>query len=186
MSFKSKFIALLTIGGATVAFSAVGMAQDKTVTPQTKAETKDKGDGHRGPGRFGKEGFGGRRGGPGMRAGGGPMGLLRGLNLTDAQKTQIQAIMASNRPNLSTESREEMRNLMMARRTGTLTTAQEDKLKSMRTAGEAKAQSVHEQILGVLTAEQKAQIEQRKTQVKDRMQQRKQFRGPKVPPTKTN
>ena len=112
--------------------------------------------------------------------------MMRGLNLTDAQKTQIQAIMASNRPNLSTESREEMRTLMMARRTGTLTTAQEEKMKSMRTAGAAKAQSMHEQILGVLTAEQKAQIEQRKTQIKDRMQQRKQFRGQKTPPTKTN
>ena len=185
MSLRSRFIALLTIAGATVAFSAVGMAQDKTVSPQTdKTEKQDKGDHQRGPGRFGKGGPGGRRGGPGMRAGG-PAMMFRGLNLTDAQKTQIQEIMKSNRPNLSTENREEMRSLMMARRTGTLTTAQEDKMKSMRSAGQAKAQSIRDQILGVLTAEQKAQLEQRRTQMKDRIQQRGPLRERKTPPTPT-
>ncbi len=196
MSLKSKFIALLTVAGATVAFSAVGMAQDKTVTTQTdKTEKQDKADHQRGHGRFGKEGRGERRGGAGMRMGGGRAMMFRGLNLTDAQKTQIQEIMKSNRPNLNTENREEMRSLMMARRTGTLTTAQEDKMKSMRTSGEAKAQSIHQQILGVLTPEQKAQMEQGKTQMKERMQQMKErmqqrrpMREQKAPPTppKTN
>ena len=53
---------------------------------------------------------------------------------------------------------------------------------AIRTAAQEKGRAVHEQILGVLTPEQKAQIEQRKQQMKDRMQQHKQWREQKTPP----
>ena len=73
------------------------------------------------------------------------------------------------------------RTLMMARRTGILTTAQQERQAAIRAAGQVKGRAVREQILGVLTPEQKAKIEQRKQQ----MQERKQMRQPKTPPTGT-
>ena len=99
----------------------------------------------------------------------------KALELTDAQKTQIQSIMAANKP--SAEAREEMRTLMMAHRTGTLTTAQQERFEAIRTQRQEKGRAVHEQIMGVLTAEQKAKIETRKQEMRQRMEERKANRG---------
>ncbi len=188
MSFNSKVITLLATAGAFALFSVAVSAQDKPATPQSdKAEKVQKGDKEFGRGRFGKQGMGPGRMGMrmGMR-GGGMMGMFRGLDLTDAQKTQIQSILAANRPKPTDANREEMRTLMLARRTGTLTTAQEDRLKAIRSGAQEKAKAVHEQLLGVLTAEQKATLEQRRKNMMDRMQQRRQRTEQKTPPSKTN
>ena len=191
MSLKNKFLTITAAAAATLAFSAIGMAQDAATTAPVdkKIEKRQKMEG-RGYGegrRFGRPGMGegmgmGGRRGPGMRGHG--MGMMfRDLNLTDAQKTQIQSIMAANKP--GQENREEMKTLMMAKRAGLLTAAQQEKLTAIKTAGQAKRQSVHEQILAVLTAEQKAQMEQRKLQMQQRMQERRQMRQPKAPATTT-
>lgn len=182
MSLKSKFFTMFTIAGATIAFSVVGIAQDKpaTTAPADKIERSQKREGRAmGQRRGGHGEFGAQRRGPGMKRGGMMLMMLRGLELTDAQKTQIQSIMAANKP--GQESREEMRTLMMAKRTGTLTTAQQERLTAIKTAAETKRQSVHQQIIGVLTPEQKAKIDQRKQQMNERMQQRKQMRDQKTP-----
>jgi len=182
MSFKSKFFSLFTLVFAVVAFSSVGLAQEsttKTPTPN-KVERGQKGEGRMfGRGKFGRRGFGGRMAGPGMRQGRKAGMMFHGLDLTDAQKTQIQSIMSANKPNQ--EAREEMRTLMMARRAGVLTTAQQERLTAIQTQRQEKGRAVHEQLLGVLTAEQKAKIEQRKLERQTRMQERRQMRQPKAP-----
>lgn len=179
MSSKNKFFSILTIAIGIVVFSTFTMAQDNKATTTTpdKVEKPNKGEGRgMGPRKFGRPGMAGRqgqRGGPGRMI----RMMLHGLDLTDAQKMQIQSILAANKP--SQESMQEVRTLMMAKRQGVLTTAQQERLAAIRTQAQGKGRSVHEQILGVLTPEQKAKIDQRKQQMQDRMQQRKQMRQQK-------
>lgn len=176
MSLKFKFFTVLSIAAATAAFSVAVSAQETPVPAEKKVEKIRKGEGRAmGRGEFGRKGMAGHRGGPGMRRGGGMGRMLHGLELTDAQKTQIQSIMAANKP--SAEAREEMRTLMMAHRTGTLTTAQQERFEAIRTQRQEKGRAVHEQIMGVLTAEQKAKIETRKQEMRQRMEERKANRG---------
>jgi Spy/CpxP family protein refolding chaperone len=185
MSLKLKFFTVLSIAAATAAFSVAASAQETSVPAEKKIEKIRKGEGRAmGRDEFGRRGMGGHRGGPGMRRGGGMGRMLHGLDLTDAQKTQIQSIMAANKP--STEAREEIRTLMMARRSGTLTTAQQERFEAIRTQRQEKGRAVHEQIMGVLTAEQKAKIETRKQEMRRRMEERKANRGLRQPkPTET-
>lgn len=185
MSLKNKFFTFTAAAAATFAFSAIGMAQDPTTTTtpaEKKFEKRHRMEG-RGMGEGHKFGRGmGERHGAGMRGHGRGM-MFRGLNLTDAQKTQIQSIMAANKP--GQENREEMKTLRMAKRAGVLTTAQQERLTAIRTANQAKRQTVHAQLLGVLTAEQKAQIEQKKLEMKTRMEERRQRRQQNAPAATT-
>src|SRR5258706_856294 len=165
MSLKNKLFSILTIAVATVAFSVFTFAQDdKTTTTTPNAVEK--------PGReFGKReggehrGFGERRGGP-------EMGMLHGINLTDAQKTQIHSILEANKPDQA--SMEEVHTLAKAKRDGTITADQQARLTALRTQAQEKGKAVHEQIEAVLTPEQKAQIEQRKQEMKQRFENRKE------------
>ncbi|MEP6945403.1 MAG: Spy/CpxP family protein refolding chaperone [Acidobacteriota bacterium] len=178
MSLRSRFFTLLTVAGATVAFSTIGFAQSTpaTTSPTDNAAT-EKSEHQWGKGQGKRGDFHGRH--EGMRHGGGMGMMLRGIDLTDAQKTQIQSIMAANKP--STESRDEMKTLMMAKRSGTLTDAQNERLTAIRTDGQAKGRAIHEQILAVLTPDQKAKIDARKAEMKARMQERKALRQQKTP-----
>lgn len=172
----NKFFSILTIAVGIVAFTTIGFAQDKTTTTTTpdKVEKPMKGEG-RGMGhrKGGREGFGGMHG----RRGGGMMRMLHGANLTDAQKTQIHSIMQANKPDQTTM--EEVRTLAMAKRGGTITAEQQERLSALKTQAREKAKSVHQQVLAVLTPEQKAQIETRKQEMKQRMQERKLLRQQK-------
>lgn len=179
MSLKNRFITVLSVAGATALLATASFAQDSnsTTNPTDKAgapQKTERGFGKRG---FGEGKFGGRHGEMGMRHGRGMGMMLHDLGLTDAQKTQIQSIMAANKP--TQEARDEMQTLMMAKRTGTLTTDQESRLTALRTGAEQKRIAVHEQILSVLTPEQKAKLDQRKQEMKQRMEQRKQWRQQK-------
>lgn len=165
MSLKNKFFAGLV---AVSAFAVAGMAQD------AKVETKD-GDVkvERKGGKFEGRGMHGDKGGRGMRGDHRGFGMgrggLRGITLTDAQKEQMKQIHEANQP--SAAQHEEMKTLMTAKRAGTATAEQEARLQVLRTEGKAKAKSVHAQIQNILTAEQKAQIEQKKLEMKTRMQE---------------
>ena len=185
MSLKSNFFSLLTLVIAVVAFSTIGLAQEsttKTTTPD-KAEKRQKAEDREiGGGGFGQRGMGGRHFGQGMRHRG-AMRMMHGLNLTDEQKTQLRAIKDANKP--SQETMQELRTLLIAKRDGTITAEQQTRLATLKTQAREKAAAIHEQIKGILTAEQKQQIEQRKLETKQRMQERKQMRQPKTPPTGT-
>ena len=159
MSFSSK---LFTGAIAVSAFAFAVSAQDRTAKPsgEAKGVLKERHhDGQRGP----REGRMGRRG-PGFE--------LRGVNLTDAQKEQIRQIHEANKPNQALL--DEMKSLHEARRNGALTDDQKARMKSLRDEAQAKMRSVHVQVLAVLTAEQKAQMEQRRTEMRQRMNERRQ------------
>ncbi len=187
MSLKSRFLSIFTAAIAVAAFSTFTFAQnDKASVP---APDKDKAERpfHRGDRQKG-EGFG-HRGGRGMRG----MGMMRAfheLNLTDAQKTQIKSIMEANKPDPA--AMEQFHTLAKAKHDGTITSEQEAQLKALREQRQAKMKSVHEQMLNVLTAEQKATLEQKKAEMKARReefrQKREEWRKQKeaTPSTKTD
>lgn len=170
MTFKRKIISALTAGTAIIAFSSFVSAQETTKTdnptPTPKQERKMR------KGEFGKRGMGkGMRGG---RRGGMMMGF-RGLNLTDEQKAQIKTIMEANRASRG-GNREEMRAIMAAKRDGTITADQQQKLDAFKTQMKANAELTHQQVLNVLTAEQRAQLDARKAEMKQRREERQKMR----------
>jgi len=145
-------------------FAGAAFGQDATTTPKQDNVQKGEKFGHRG----GPEGFRG-----GMR--GGPMGMLRGIDLTDAQKEQIRTILESNKPDQA--AMEQMKAIHEARKNGTeLTAEQKEQLQATREAQRAKMESVHQQIMNVLTAEQKQQLEQRRKEREERFKDGGKFR----------
>ena len=181
MALRSKFFTLFTLVFAVTAFSVFTSAQETTPAPKEGDKKVEKPE-RRGFGRhggFGRMGgkFGGRmgrmggmHGEMGMRGGMGMRGL-HGITLTDAQKEQIKAIHEANKP--SQETMDQMKAFMEARRAGTLTDAQKEQMKQFREARRTKMESVHAQVLAILTPEQKAQIETRKAEMRQRMEERR-------------
>lgn len=189
MSLKNKFISIFTVAAGVVVFSTAGFAQDtKTTVPTTpdKDERPERGEGRKmGDHKFGREGFGGRHGERGGM--GGDRMMLRGLNLTEAQKAQLKTIRENNKPDAATMA--ELKAIREARKAGTaITPEQQARVKAIREQAQAKAKSVREQIQGILTAEQKAKLEQRRTEMKERFEQRRDHRElrQKDPATKTD
>jgi len=163
MSIKGKLFVHATALAAVVAFSGFTMAQDggsKADTPADQSVKTERQHGHKHGGHH-------RRG---MRRGGkGGFGMLRGINLTDDQKTQIHSIFEANKPN--PENFQEMRTIMKAKRSGTITADQQSRLQAMHDERKAKADAMKQQIEAILTPEQKAQIETRKQEMKQRRQE---------------
>jgi Spy/CpxP family protein refolding chaperone len=175
MAIRSKIFSSLTLVFAIGAFSVFATAQESTTTPQdgVKAEKGDRKFGKRG-GKFGRGGMHGDRGGSGMR-----MGFLRGIELTDAQKAQIKAIHEANKPNPA--DFEAMKSIREARKGGgTITAEQKAEMKELRQARKAKREQVHQQILAVLTPEQKTQLEARKAEMQKRREEFRQKRQERI------
>jgi Spy/CpxP family protein refolding chaperone len=177
MSLKQKFVSAITLAFALLTLTVFASAQEKTTTDTTAApENRER----REPGRSKGEGRG-----PGMRGGrhggpGGPRGMLRGLHgvdLTDAQRTQIRGIMDSKRDSFR-QAHEQMRTLKSAKREGTLTTEQETQFKTLRDQVKANADAVRQEVLNVLTSDQKLKLEQFEQEMKQRKAERRQ-RGPR-------
>ncbi len=166
---------VLTVAAATFAFSASGMAQGVSPSsPSTdQVDNVYKKDG------FGKRGHGGRHGGQGRM--GKEMRMLRGIELTAEQRTQLRTIMEANRP--APETRTEIRTLAIAKRDGTITAEQQERLTVLKQQGKAKALAVKEQVKAILTPEQKDQIEAKKAEMKQRMVERRQRRQQQTPAT---
>jgi len=182
MSLKNRVLSIFTVALATLAFGTITFAQDSSAPT---APQKDKADRHFNGGKHGGhgEGFEGR--------GGGMMRMLHGLNLTDAQKTQIKSILEANKPDQA--NRAELHTLFDAKRAGTLTAEQQARLDTLKQQNAAQMKSVHEQIMNILTPEQKTQLEQKRAEMKQRMKdgQDRQNRHEKAPaagvePTKEN
>lgn len=169
MSFKQKIVSVVAAGFAVVSFSAFAAAQDTTNQTQDSTQKQERGEhrgfGKRGEGRMGKEGRGGKMG----------MRELRELNLTDAQKQQIGDIMKANRA-ANPETFQEMRTLSEAKRSGTLTAEQTDRLKTLKQQMRQNAEQTRQQVMAVLTAEQRTQLEQSKAKRKQEMKERRQMR----------
>ena len=177
IKFNLVAVLVLTFG----VFAGAALAQDTTTTSPKQDNTEKSDKFQRRGGRMGRGGEGFRGG---MHRDGGPFAMLRGIELTDAQKAQIKTILDSNRPDQA--ALDQMKSLREARKGGTqLTADQKAQLKATRQAQAAKMKSVHEQILNVLTAEQKAQLDQRRLQMEQRRQQRRELRKDKPTLDKT-
>jgi Spy/CpxP family protein refolding chaperone len=169
MSLKNRFFSFLTVALSVVAFATFSMAQDGSTAPEN---TEKAAKGHHGRG-MGKHKFGGRGHGRHHRMHRG-MWMLKAANLTDVQKEQIKVIRESNK--LNAGAKEEVQTLRKAKKDGTITADQTERLKALRLERQENRKLVHQQILAILTPEQRAQIDQKKAEMKQRFQERRQKR----------
>lgn len=154
--FKLFSFAVLTLG---LAFGAAAVSAQERTAPAGSPNSADS------PRRM--EGRHRKRGGDRMM-----MRELRGIKLSDAQKEQIRIIQETYKP--SQPEMDEMRMLMKAKRDGTATEEQKARITSLDAARKQRMETIHTQILGVLTSEQKAQIEKRKADREKRMAERRE------------
>ena len=149
--------------GLVASMAATSLAQ----TPQTPAPEGGADTGrHERMGRRGRHQRGvGKRGG---------FRMLRQLNLSDAQRQQIQSIR-ENYAARTAAQREELRQLSRTKRQGgTLTPEQQARAEQLRTELRATSESIHIEMLNVLTPEQRTQLEQ---SMKEHRERREEFRG---------
>lgn len=172
MSFVKKIASASVLALAMITLTTFVAAQDNSTDQQTDKAQKERKFG-RGDG-FGKERRGGRRGGFGMRG-------LHKLDLTDAQKEQIQGIMEASRA-ANEPLRQEMKTLREKRRNGEeLTESDTARLKELRTQMKQSMEQNHNTILGILTAEQRQKLEQMKQEKQKRREEFRQRRQENKP-----
>src|ERR1051325_1291870 len=107
-----------------------------------------------------------------LRMGHGGMGrFMRELNLTDEQRQQQRAIM-QRRLESTRSQREELFRLGEKRRAGTFTAEDEARAKALHQELRSSMESIRGEMDAVLTAEQKAKLEELKRERKQRMEQR--------------
>ncbi len=173
MNIGRKLFTTFVLAFAFVGLNTVASAQD---TPKP-----ERSDSMRREGRGGKEMRRGMRGGGrdhGRKRGGRGRGMqgLRGITLNDSQKQKIQALFQAKRTEKQPPS-DEIRELMMAKRNGLLTTAQEQRLQTIRTermaARKAEMDKMNASIRSILTAEQQTQYDKNLAEAKQRMEERK-------------
>jgi Spy/CpxP family protein refolding chaperone len=161
-SGRFKVLAIATLSAIVLAAS-IAVAQ--TVTPN-----QDNGQGAR-PEWRGRRGQHKGHGMRGMRAG----GFFRGLNLTDDQKAKMKQFRESfaetNKP-LREQLRAKRQELRQASEGGTfneaLATQKLTEMASLEAKLMGEQHKLHQEMLSVLTAEQKAQLEQSRAQFKGR------------------
>ena len=164
---RFKVLAIATLSAIVLAAS-IAVAQ--TVTPN-----QDNGQGAR-PEWRGRRGDRKGHGMRGMRAG----GFFRGLNLTEDQKAKMKTIRESfattNKP-LREQLRAKRQELRQASEGGTfneaLATQKLTEIAPLQAKLMAERAKLHQEMLSVLTAEQKAQLEQAKAQFKTRRGERR-------------
>ena len=153
---------------AIATLSAIALAASIAVA---QTVTTDQGAQQRTERRAGRGGHKGHNGWRGMRAG----GFFRQLNLTDDQKAKMKQIRESfaqtNKP-LRDQLRAKRQELRQANEGGTFNEALATQKLTEMASLEAKVMGerfkLHQEMLSVLTAEQKAQLEQSKAQFKNR------------------
>lgn len=108
----------------------------------------------------------------GMNMRGGMGRLFRGLNLTDAQREQLRAI-TQRRLESTRSQREELFRLREKRLMGTFTPEDEARAKTLHQEIHTSMEGIGAEAEGILTTEQKAQLEQFKLEHKARHEERK-------------
>jgi len=164
---RFKTLAIATLSAIALAAS-IAVAQTVTTDQGTQQGTRTERRG----GRGGHKGHGWG----GMRAG----GFFRQLNLTEDQKAKIKQIRETfaqtNKP-LREQLHAKRQELRQASEGGTfneaLATQKLTEMASLKAKLMGARQREHQEMLSVLTAEQKAQLEQSKAQFKARRGQRK-------------
>lgn len=169
MAFKRKLISGLTLSVALLGFNAVSASAQDTNPNQDQMQKQERRE-RRGFGKhqgFGKDGK--HRGGDKMMRG------LHRLNLTDAQKQQVKTLHENFRT-ANQPLHQELRSLVEKKRDGVITEQEQSRLVELRTQLKDSAKKMHESVLAILTAEQRAQLEQFKAEGKRRKEERRQMR----------
>ena len=165
---------LISVLGIILAFGTIVLAQQtQTQAPAADARLKSRSE------RFAERG---ERRGHRQRMGhrGGAGHLMRELNLTDEQRQQSRAIMQRRLAGTKSQ-REELFALREKRIAGTFTADDEARAKALRQEMRASMEGIHAEMEGILTAEQKTQLEQlkqeRKAKFEQRMKERQELRN---------
>ena len=144
--------------GLALVVGAAGVAAAQTAQPNARRDTT-----HRDHRRSDGDRVGRRRGGP-------DGALLRGINLTDAQKDRLKAIRKEQEPQMK-QSREQfgavMKEAREARQRGDTTTARA-KMEQVRTQMEQQRERHIAALRTVLTAEQQKQLDANIATMKER------------------
>ena len=160
---KFKTLAIASLSAIAVAAS-IAVAQSVKTDQDNGQRSRGEWKGRRGRGEHKNHGWGGMRG-----------AFLNQLNLTDDQKAKIKQIRESfaerNRP-LREQLRAKRQELRQASEGGTFNEALATQKMTDMAGLQAKLMGerfkLHQETLSVLTAEQKAQLEQAKAQFKSR------------------
>lgn len=161
-----------------VLVASVAFAQTATTTQDNKEKSRGEWRGH---GKRGGHGEGMRRGGRGGFGGG---GMFRQLNLTDDQKAKMKQIRESfgeRTKSLREQLRGKQQELRQANSGGTFNEALATQKLTEEAGLKAKLMGeqfkLHQEMLTVLTAEQRTQMEQLREQMKTKRSQFKANRG---------
>lgn len=159
-----KFLTLAGLALSLAAALPVASAQEQQQQQQDGQRHGDRKFGRRGHGPAGERG-------PGMRA-------LGRLNLTEAQRTQIRSINEATRQRTETQ-RAELRQIFETYRGGGQPTAeQQARAEQLQNELRAAREGANQQIMNVLTAEQRTQLEQWKQERQSRGHGRRNHRRP--------
>ena len=169
--------------GKIKTLAAASLAAFAVAVPVAIAQTGGGQDGAERP-RAERRGHGERKGGFGHRGGRGGGFGFRGIELTDDQKTRLQALHQSfgerTRP-LREQLRAKHQELRAAQEGGSFNEAFATQKLTEAAAIQAKLMGeefrMRQESLAVLTAEQRTQMEQRQNERKQRREQRRQGRG---------
>jgi protein CpxP len=174
-----KFKTIILSSFAVIALSSISFAQEVKPTETQDTVKKERGFGKRGEGKFG-----GKRGG--HRGKEMAMRGLHKLNLTDAQKEQFKGLKERNKSQFAPQ-REEMKQLASKKRNGLITAEEENRFKELKGQMQENRKKMHDEMMTILTPEQKTQLEQMKTEMRGKMQERREMRkGKKAETPKEN
>jgi periplasmic protein CpxP/Spy len=167
---KVKAFIISTV--AVVAFSSFAYAQDAKPTDNQDSTKLEKSVGKRGQkhGRHGKNAT--------MRG-------LKELNLSDAQKVQVKSLKERNKVQFQPQ-REEMKTLASKKRDGIITADEEIRLKELKGQMKANGQKSREEVMAILTPEQKSRFEQMKADRRGKMKERRENGGESTPKPQEN
>ncbi|MDX6614789.1 MAG: motif family protein [Blastocatellia bacterium] len=172
---RIKTLTIASLSALAIA-TPLALAQNTSTNQENKQVTRGEGRGegkpwgHRNGGREERGGGGGRHEGRGGRMGG---MMLAGVNLTDDQKARVKSISEGFRgrtKSLHEQIQAKRQELRQSSEGGTFNEALATQ-KLQETAGlqarlMAEQFNMRQQILGVLTAEQKTQLEQKRAEFK--------------------
>lgn len=166
---KIKTLTIASLSALALA-APIAIAQSTATTQEGQQATR--GEGHGGHGkRWGRGGRGRHGGMRGM--------MLRGINLTEDQKARLQQIRASyheRTQSLRQELRMKRQELRQASESGTFNEALATQKLTESAGIQAKLMSerfkMRQEMLSVLTPEQKTQLEQKRAEFKARRAQR--------------
>jgi len=155
-----RFLSGLALSAGLTMLISLGAFAQGNQTQQSNPSTQGQGQPFPGGPRGER-----RRGGPDGPRGGGPGMMLRqfeSLNLSDAQKQQLKSI-ADQFQQTTGPKREEFRRLAETRRNGgTLSADDQTKFDQLQTEFRSSMKKAHEDMLAVLTPEQRDQLKQQR------------------------